>query len=203
MGQRIPEVDRYIDAAAPFAQPILRRLRDLFHEASPLIQEKIKWGCPSFEHKGIVGGMAAFKKHVAWGLWKAALLDGQGAMRSSASSHMSGGSPTDVSELPSDKTLLALIRKAVDLNERGVKTPKREKPKAKPLPKLPADFATALRAEPRAASTYKAFSPSHKREYVEWVTEAKQPQTRARRIAQAVAWMTEGKPRNWKYVKRT
>jgi bacteriocin resistance YdeI/OmpD-like protein len=44
------------------------------------------------------------------------------------------------------------------------------------------------------------FSPSHRREYIEWLTEAKTEATRAKRLATALEWMAEGKPRNWKYM---
>jgi uncharacterized protein YdeI (YjbR/CyaY-like superfamily) len=199
MGVRNPQVDKYINGAAPFAQPILRKVRDLFHKAGPQIEEKLKWGCPSFEHKGIVGGMAAFKRYVAWGLWKAKLLEQQGLMKSDKSSHMSGGNITDVSEIPPEKKVVALIRQAIELNERGVKLPQRSG-KPKPLPKTPADLSSALKGNAAAAATFKAFSPSHKREYIEWITEAKSAETRARRLAQALEWMADGKPRNWKYM---
>jgi uncharacterized protein YdeI (YjbR/CyaY-like superfamily) len=197
-----PQVDAYIERAQPFARPILQKLRKLFHKASPGIEEKLKWGVPSFEYKGIVGGFAAFKQHVNWGLWKASLLDDPtGAMRPDTSSPMSGGRITSVRDLPPDSVMLDLIRQAVDLNERGVKVP-RPKPAKRPLPRTPADLAAALKANARAASIFRAFPPSHRRDYIEWITEAKQPATRARRLEQAVTWIAAGKPRNWKYMAR-
>ena len=197
-----PQVDAYIERAQPFARPILQKLRKLFHKASPGIEEKLKWGVPSFEYKGIVGGFAAFKQHVNWGLWKASLLhDPTGAMRPDTSSPMSGGKITSVRDLPPDSVMLDLIRQAVDLNERGVKVP-RQKPAKRPLPRTPADLAAALKANARAASIFRAFPPSHRRDYIEWITEAKQPATRARRLEQAVTWIAAGKPRNWKYMAR-
>lgn len=203
MGQKSREVDLYIEKSAPFAQPILRKLRTLFHKADARIEEKLKWGVPSFEYKGIVGGVAAFKKHVAWGLWKGSLLKAPaGAIQRDASSHMSGGSPRTLAELPDDAVLIDLIQQAVDLNDRGVKLSKRSNPTKKPPLKTPPDLAAALKKNPKARATYEAFSPSHKREYVEWITEAKQDATRARRLAQAVEWLAEGKSRNWKYERK-
>lgn len=198
MAKTDPRVDEYIKKAAPFAQPILRKVRTLFHKASPKIEETVKWGVPSFEYQGIVGGMAAFKKYVTWGLWKAKLLDGVQDMRSDQSSHMSGGAIADVSEIPPDAKVVALIKQAVKLNEDGVKLPQRSG-KKKPPPKTPSDLAAALKNNAKAAASYAAFSPSHKREYCEWITEAKQAETRARRLAQAIEWLAEGKSRNWKY----
>lgn len=198
MAKTDPRVDTYIEKAAPFAQPILRKVRTLFHKASPKIEETLKWGVPSFEYKGIVGGMAAFKKYVTWGLWKAKLLDGVEEMRSDKSSHMSGGAIASVSEMPPDAKVIALIKQAVQLNEHGVTLPQRSG-KKKPPPKAPIDLTAALKKNAKASATYDAFSPSHKREYCEWITEAKQAETRARRIAQTIEWLAEGKSRNWKY----
>jgi uncharacterized protein YdeI (YjbR/CyaY-like superfamily) len=200
MGKRIPEVDAYIDRAQPFARPILKKLRTLFHKACPRLEEKIKWGMPSFEYKGLLGGMAAFKHHVSWGFWKASLLnDPKGIMKSSASSPMSGGSPKELSELPDEDYILDLVRQAVVLNDRGVKIPKRSG-KPKPAAKVPPDLLAALKKNAKARATFEQFSPSHRREYIEWITEARQDETRKRRLAQAIEWMAEGKPRNWKYM---
>jgi uncharacterized protein YdeI (YjbR/CyaY-like superfamily) len=199
MANTSPQVDAYIAKSAAFAQPILIKLRALFHRACPGIEEKLKWGVPSFEYKGMVGGMAAFNKHLTWGLWKAKLLnDPRGILNDHAGS-MGGGKITDVSQLPSDKLILDLIRQAVQLNEQGVKLPRPES-KKRPPPKTPPDLAGALRKNAKASATFEAFSPSHKREYIEWITEAKQDETRQRRLKQAIDWLAQGKPRNWKYM---
>ena len=203
MAKRPANVDEYIANAQPFAQSILTKLRALFHRACPPIEERLKWGMPSFEYKGIVGGMAAFKQHVSWGLWKAALIDDPtGAMKSDASSAMGGGKLTSVADLPPDRVMLNLIQQAVDLNERGVKLPQRSAAARKPPPKIPPDLAAALKKNSKAAAAYDTFPPSHQREYIEWITEAKQPQTRQRRLKQAIEWMSQRKPRNWKYMKK-
>jgi hypothetical protein len=200
MSIRSREVDAYIASAAPFARPILKKLRELFHAACPQVEERLKWRCPSFEYKGMLGGMAAFKRHVSWGLWKAALLDDpDGILKSTASSPMGGGSPTDVSELPPDRAMLRLIGQAVRLNEQGVKLPRRSARGGKPPVRPPADLARALRAAPAARATWVAFSPSHRREYAEWILDARRPETRRRRVEQAIALLAEGKGRNWKY----
>jgi uncharacterized protein YdeI (YjbR/CyaY-like superfamily) len=194
-----PQVDAYIAKAAPFAQPILIKLRSLFHQACPDIAEKLKWGMPSFEYKGLVGGMAAFKKHTTWGFWKAKLLsDPKGVLKGDERTPMDAGKPTDVSQLPADKDIIDLIKQAVALNEQGVKL-ERPKTKKKPPPKTPPDLATALKKNAKARACFEAFSPSHKREYIEWITEAKQEETRKRRLVQAIEWIAQGKGRNWKY----
>lgn len=196
MKNRNPEVDARIARAAPFARPILERLRRLFHQACPDIEEKIKWGFASFEYKGMVGGVAAFKKHATFGFWRQDVLpDPDRLFRSSGP--MGSGKLTDVSQLPSDRVLLSYIRGAVELNEKGA--PPRAKSKPKPPPKVPAYFLAALRKNRKALTTFEAFSPSQKRDYVDWIVQAKQEETRQRRIKTALEWMARGKPMNWKY----
>lgn len=192
MADRSPELDAYIAKAAPFARPILEKIRNAFHKADPRIEESMKWGAPHFDHNGIVGGMAAFKQHVSWGFWKASLMRQPAALREKV---------TDVSDLPPEKKMLELIREAVQLNETGAKIVRA--PRAAPPPlETPDDFLAALRRDKRAIAAFEAFAPSHKREYVQWITEAKQDVTRAKRIAQAVEWIGEGKSRNWKYERK-
>ncbi|NOT01854.1 MAG: hypothetical protein HOP29_14655 [Phycisphaerales bacterium] len=202
MPNMTPEVDAYIKKSPDFARPVLTRLRQLFHKACPKIEEKLKWGVPSFEYKGMVGGMAAFKKHLTYGFWKAPLMkDPAGILATESKSAMFGSKVTSLANLPPDTVLIAYIKEAVQLNEDGVKL---ERPKTsrknKNAIKAPDDLLAALKKSKKALATFEAFSYSCRKEYVEWVTEAKQEVTRRKRIATAVEWMAEGKPRNWKYM---
>ena len=191
-------VDAYIAKSAGFAQPILKRLRALMHKACPQVEETIKWGVPHFEHLGVVAGMAAFKQHVSFGFWKQRLLDDPSGFFTRGPSGMGGRRIESLGELPSDAVLLKSMRAAVALNEQGIGIPRAARPK-KPPPRAPADLAAALRKNAKAKATYEGLPPSKKREYVEWITEAKQDATRKRRLADAVAWMAAGKSRHWKY----
>ncbi len=193
---RDPRIDAYIERAAPFARPILVHVRALVHEACPDVEETIKWGMPTFVHAGgILCGMAAFKQHASFGLWKHALVVGDAQPQAGMGSY---GKLASLDDLPPRNTLLAHLRKAMTLNEEGVKSPAR-KAVPKPPPETPEDLAAALDRNATAKATFEAFPPSCKREYVEWIVEAKREETRAKRLAQAVAWMAEGKRRNWKY----
>ena len=194
---RDPRIDAYIERAAPFAQPILVHLRELVHEACPGAEETMKWSMPTFMHAGgILCGLAAFKQHASFGFWKHALVVGEGEPRDGMGSY---GKMASLKDLPPKKTLLAHVRKAMKLNEDGVKSPVRRKSAPKPPPEAPHDLAAALEKNKAAKATFDAFPPSCKREYVEWIVEAKREETRAKRLAQAVEWMAEGKRRNWKY----
>lgn len=193
---RDPRIDPYIERAAPFAQPILAHVRALVHEACPEVEETIKWGMPTFVYAGgILCGMAAFKQHASFGFWKHALVVGDDQPQTGMGSY---GKMTSVKDLPPKKTLLAHIRKAMKLNEGGMQ-PTARKTAPKPPPETPEDLAAALKKNKAAQGTFDAFPPSCKREYIEWINEAKREETRAKRLAQAVEWMAEGKRRNWKY----
>lgn len=193
---RDPRIDAYIERAAPFAQPILRHARALVHEACPEVEESIKWGMPSFSHAGgILCGMAAFKQHASFGFWRHADVVGEGEPRDGMGSY---GKMTSLDDLPPRTTLLAHLRKAMQLNEAGLKSPKR-KPAPRPAPDTPEDLAAALANNKAANATFDAFPPGCRREYIEWIVEAKRAETRTKRLAQAIEWMAAGKRRNWKY----
>lgn len=197
MGKKDPRVDAYIAKAQPFAQPILKHLRKQVHAACPGVGETMKWSMPHFDYNGVMAGMAAFKKHCTFGFWKHKLVVGNDRRSDEAMGQF--GCITKLSDLPSDKVLAGYIRKAAELNEKGVKVA-RPKPKAKTPLHPPAYFLAALKTNQQAKKTYDAFTYSHKKEYLEWITEAKTEETRQRRLAQAIAWIAAGKQRNWKYA---
>ena len=201
-----PKVDAYLAKAKPFAQPILTHLRELVHKACPEVQETIKWSRPFFEYHGaILGNMSAFKEHCSFGFWGVEIgevLREAKAVRGDAMGSL--GRISNLKDLPSDKLMLGWIRQAggfVDSGDYTSPIAARNsvvKP-AKEAVKMPAEFAGALKKSKKAATAFAAFSPSCKREYVEWIAEAKRPETRDKRIATAVEWIAEGRQRNWKY----
>ena len=198
MGTRDPRVTAYIANAAPFARPILTHLRALVHEACPEAEETLKWGMPTFMYHGILCGFAAFKAHATFGFWKGALiLDARGQPAKVAMGNF--GRLTAVADLPARRILLGYIRQAMRLNEEGIKVRPKSKPTPKPAVRLPADLHAAMAGAAKAKASWQAFSPSQRREYVEWITEAKRPDTRQKRVATTVEWLKEGKRRNWKY----
>ena len=204
MGHRDPRIDAYIAKAAPFAQPILEHLRAIVHEGCPGVEETIKWGMPSFVHGGgILCGMAAFKAHASFGFWKHALVVGEGGAGEGAERVGMGsfGKLATVRDLPPKQRLVAYVKKAAALNAQGIgPVATRKAAAAKPAPVPTPEFAAALRRNKAAAVAFKAFPPSHQREYVDWIAEATRDATRDRRIAQAVEWIAEGRQRNWKYM---
>jgi uncharacterized protein YdeI (YjbR/CyaY-like superfamily) len=201
MGTRDARIDAYIANSAEFARPILEHLREVVHQACPDVQETMKWSFPHFDYHGILCSMASFKQHCAFGLWKASLILEQGGEKAEqAMGHF--GRITSVDDLPPHEVLIDYIQQGMRLNETGTKAPARKQPqKERPEPAVPDDLTTALEANEAALITFNRFSPSHRREYLEWITEAKTDATRQKRLRQAVEWMAEGKPRNWKYAR--
>ena len=192
-----PRIDTYIAKQPDFARPILAHVRAVVHEACPDVEETMKWSMPTFVYGGgILCGMAAFKQHASFGYWKHALVVGEGEPRDGMGSY---GKLTSVKDLPPKKTLLAHIKRAMQLNLDNVKSPAQRRAAPKPPPEAPADLVAALKKNAAARKSFEGFPPSAQRDYVEWIVEAKREETRAKRLAQAMEWMAEGKRRNWKY----
>ena len=204
MASHDPRIDAYIAKSAEFARPILEHLRAVVHAACPEVEETMKWSSPHFGYKGsMMCSMAAFKQHCSFGFWLYKDVVGTNAEGTDGEQGMGQfGKLTSVKDLPSKKQLTAYIKKAMALNVAGVK---QQRPKAapKPPPQLLEDFAVLLAQKKHAAArkTYDGFSSAAKREYVEWISEAKTDATRKKRLATALEWMAEGKQRNWKYMK--
>jgi len=198
MGTRDERIDAYIAKSPDFAKPILTQIREAVHAACPGVTETMKWSMPHFDYKGPMCGMAAFKQHATFGFWKSSLVFAPNDPYAKDPNGMAAfGKMTAASDLPPRKALLAYISKAVALNEGGVKVERPRKPR-KPLP-VPAALAAALAKNKKAQAAFARFPPSHRREYNEWIGEAKSDETRSKRVAQAVKWIAEGKSRNWKY----
>lgn len=192
-----PRIDAYIAKAAPFAKPILKRLRKLAHAADPKIEETIKWGMPFFECDGIVCHMAAFKAHCAFGLWRG----GPTAKTEKADEAMGQfGRIATLADLPPDAAIVKLVRATVERNRSGAPAPAKPKASRAAIAMTP-EFRAALGRSKAAKATFEGFPPSHQREYLEWITEAKTEATRDKRIATAIEWLAEGKSRMWKYRK--
>ena len=191
-----PRVDAYIAKSADFAKPILTHFRAIVHEACPDVVETFKWGHASFDHRGLLCSMGAFKEHCTIGFWKGELL---GLAREEGSmGHF--GRITTVKDLPARAALVKLVKRAATLNEEGIKE-ERPRPAARPEAAVPDDLMRALRKNKKALTAFQAFPPSHRREYIEWITGAKRDETRQRRLEIAITQIADGKPQNWKYMK--
>ena len=192
-------IDAYIEKSADFAQPILKHLRDLIHKACPDVTETLKWSMPSFDYKGILCGFAAFKQHATFGFWKQSLMETD-AFPKNKTAMGSFGRITSLKDLPPDKVMIGLIHQAMELNEKGVKVTKKPTAAKKELV-VPDILAAALKKNKSASAAFEKFPYSCKKEYVEWITEAKTDATRDKRLATTIEWLSEGKRRNWKYEK--
>lgn len=197
MGKRDPRVDAYIARSSDFAKPILNHIRSVVHEACPDVQETVKWGTPFFDYHGVMCNMAAFKAHCAFGFWKGSLVLGNDVKDADAAGQFGG--IENVSDLPPKKVLMGYIRQAMKLNEDGVKPMRTKTGTKKPELDVPDYLRAALKKDRKAQTAFDAFSPSHRREYIEWITDAKTEATRNKRMETALEWIAEGRSRNWKY----
>jgi uncharacterized protein YdeI (YjbR/CyaY-like superfamily) len=196
-------IDSYIGASADFAKPILTHLRGLVHKACPGVTETIKWGFPHFDYQGIMCSMASFKQHAAFGFWKAKLMEDYDKVLNPKGETAMGhfGQIRSLKDLPPDKILLQYIKEAARLNADGVKVT-RPAPAIKKQLTVPSDFKKALSKNKKAMAVFEGFSYSHRKDYLDWITEAKMDETRGKRISKTVEWLAEGKGRNWKYERK-
>lgn len=202
MGSYNKATDDFIAKSADFAKPLLEHFRELVHEVCPDVEEKIKWGMPFFDYKNeMMCHMAAFKKHAVIGFWKASLMQDPILMQNASSEASMGhlGKITSLEDMPSDKKLKAYIKEAMKLNDDGIKVIKKPADKEKKELPVPDYFIKALKKNKAAAEIFEKFAPSHKKEYIMWITEAKTDATREKRLASALEMIAEGKSRNWKY----
>ena len=196
-------VDTYIAKSANFARPILHHLRSLVYEACPDVEETIKWSFPNFSYKGILCSMASFKQHCAFTFWKGALMkDADELIRNNKTAMGHLGQIGSLKGLPSDKKIISMIKEAMKLNENDIKLPARRKTISNKEIEIPAGLQKELKKNKDASTIFNNFSPSHKREYIEWINEAKTEATIMKRIETTIEWIMEGKSRNWKYMKK-
>lgn len=205
MGTKDPRVDAYIAKSADFAKPILTHLRKLIHDACPSVEETVKWSFPHFTYRGpadrsprILCSMASFKQHCAFGFW---YTDNRTANQQSAPAMGQYGRITSLADLPKDKALVKQIKDAIKVHDGGVKPRSAPKPGEKKELVVPDYLAAALKKNKKALATFTHFNYSNQKDYVEWITEAKTAETRRNRLETSIEWMSEGKVRNWKYIK--
>lgn len=206
MAKTDPRIDSYIERSEEFARPILKHIRALVHKVCPEAEETIKWSFPHFDYKGAMCHMASFKKHCAFGFWKAALMKDETLMATAKSETAMGhlGKITSLKDLPSDKVLRGYIKEAMKLNDDGIKLPSKPKPDAeaqKEALKTPDYLVQGFKKHKDAKKVFEAFSYSNKKDYIEWLEDAKTEATRNKRLETALEWMSEGKTRHWKYKK--
>ena len=201
-----PRIDAYINASQPFARPILAHLRDLLHKGCPEVDETIKWSRPFFEYRGaILGNMSAFKQHCSFGFWGeqiSAVLRTADAVHTGSMGSL--GRLVSCDDLPPEELMLGWIRQAASFIASGNHTSpiaaRHRVVKALKTPREPPpEFTAALNRNARAVAAFAAFSPSCRREYIEWIADAKRPETRNKRITTALLWIAAGKQRNWKH----
>ena len=193
-----PRIDAYISAAAPFARPILQRVRKLVGKACPDATEAIKWSSPFYVRGDkILCATPAFKQHCALIFWHRGVVPllAEDGIKPANLRRL-----TDVKQLPPDRALMRYLKVAAVLGKSG--KPARPARRPRPEAAVPPDLVAALRKDPKASQTFREFAPSHRREYIEWITEAKRPETRTRRLSETLRLLASGQSRHEKYTSR-
>ncbi|NOT75888.1 MAG: hypothetical protein HOP08_13260 [Cyclobacteriaceae bacterium] len=203
MGKKDKRFDAYIEKSAAFAKPILNHLRKVVHACCPEVEETMKWSSPHFQYKGMLCSMAAFNQHCAFGFWKARLMEDYDKLLSVGNKTAMGhfGQLKTLKDLPSDSILKKYIEEAMRLNDEDIKVVKKPTPQIKQALKVPTDLKSELLKNSEARKTFESFNYTNRKEYIEWITEAKTDATREKRLNTAIEWMAEGKIRHWKYLK--
>lgn len=202
--------DEYIENAPDFAKPILRKIQKAMRASSEDLEETIKWRVPHYEYHGMIAGLSAHKSHIRFGFWRGKQMsDPEGLLEIMGKTEIGLIQMETVADVPPQRVLVRYVREAMRLNEAAKAAPKtgtrkraaaRKKSLAARTIAIPKDLTAALKKNRKARATFEGFSYTNRREYVEWLTEAKREATRQKRLEQAVEWMAEGKPRNWKYM---
>lgn len=197
------KVDEYIEKSQDFAKPILHYIREIVHAICPDTEEAIKWKFPTFMYKGkILCSMVSFKQYCSLGFW---LHDEMKTLKNietdvEKTNMFSLGKIMKIEDLPSKPLLKKMILEAMELTDMGV-TLKKASP-SKTETEVPDYFQNALQHNKKASEIFIKGSPSFRKEYINWITEAKTEATRNKRMEQAIEWISEGKARNWKYMKK-
>lgn len=200
------KIDKYIADAPEYARPIMEKLRKAVHKGCPQAEEAIKWGCPYFMYQGkLFCGMAAFKKHVGFGFWNSKDMDdpeglfesGTGKKASMCNAHFHA-----VKELPTQKVLVDYVKQSKKLTDAELSKSKPAKKAAKKkvaVPKTPADLSSAFKTNKTAKSYFDSLAPSHRRDFLQWILDAKRDATREKRVNETVKLLKAKKTLHWKY----
>lgn len=195
-----PDVDLYIQQAAPFARPVLSHLRQLVHQTLPAVREEIKWGMPFFCLQHNLCFMAAFKAHCGFGFWRADALGLIAAPTGRVKGMGQFGKIVDLGDLPADLVLQQLLLRSATLAATPAASLPRQKKPQVALP-MPVAFADALQQHPNATAYFQQLTIAQQNDYIEWFTTAKTAVTQQKRLETSLLWLAEHKARNCKYMK--
>ncbi|MEN9572682.1 MAG: hypothetical protein RL514_537 [Verrucomicrobiota bacterium] len=194
---RTKDPGEWLQTCPDFSQPMAEQIVEWFLHWEPDLTESIKWNALCFSGRKLVCGLSACQKHLAISFFRGTELpdpaqlfnpDGEGNtnLRSVRLTSLEG-----LNRL----ALRDLLHAAVTLDADPT-IPPAPKVKRKPWP-MPAFFKQAL-AEKRnhaALAGFKQLSRSSQREYLVWLTTAKLPETRSRRLAETLTALKSG--RKW------
>ncbi|MCB0792148.1 MAG: DUF1801 domain-containing protein [Flavobacteriales bacterium] len=196
-------INSHIAEQDEWKRRLMVRLRQLIHQVDPGIEETWRWNGPHFDRNGIMLGMSAHKTCVSIWFHKGALLKDPRRLFEPLEKDEAKGMRVyklKESDAIDEKAFTELVKQAVKLNEDGVKLSE-AKPARKTLV-VPPELESVLKKDQHAMTNWEGFSYSKKKDYIEWVTDAKREETRKRRIAQAFQLIRDGLALNERYEKQ-
>ena len=139
--------------------------------------------------------LAYFKNHVGINFFKGSLIEDLHGLYDEAC--MDKGNrqikfrrQDDVDEVK----LKHYLYEAIKLNKEGTNV------QAKKISTdIPENLAQALAKNINAKNFFDSLAQGYKRDYIVWITTAKQEKTRLKRLNTTIEWLSEGKKKNWKY----
>lgn len=186
---RTKDPDEWLETCPDFSAPLAEQLTEWILHWEPDLTESIKWNNLCFSGRKLVVGLSACQHHLALFFFRGTELPDPAGLFSPGGENNTNIRSVRLTTLDglNRNALRALLHAAVALDADPT-LPPLPKIKRKPWP-MPAFFKQAL-AEKRnhaAAAGFRALSPSCQREYLVWVSTAKQPETRARRLKETLA----------------
>ena len=194
------DINTYIAEQDEWKRRILVRIRQLIHQTDPGITEAWRWDKPHFDHEGIMVGMCAFKEFVSVWFHKGALIKDPGKLFEALGKGEEKGLRAykiHENEAIDEPSFIELVKQAIALNLKGTTLAEAKGPRKALV--IPEDLESVLHKDPTAWANWEAFTYTHKKEYAEWVSDAKKDETRKRRIAQALEMIREGKGKEDKH----
>lgn len=195
MNEASENITAYIEKATPEFKEVMIALRSVLNNPNFDIKEDWKWGAPNFNNEGMICWLAHFRNHVGMNFFKGTLIKDKYNLFTHYREEKGNRQLkfSDINQIIPEQ-IEYYIEEAIKLNQENIKVVKKEIDTS-----LPLDLETELNNNPKAKMFFESLAPSYKRDYIEWIEEAKREATRTKRLATTMEWLSEGKKKNWKY----
>jgi uncharacterized protein YdeI (YjbR/CyaY-like superfamily) len=165
------------------------------------LEETIKWGRPIYVHAGQnIVGLSGFRAYLGLWFFQGALLaDKKKKLVNAQEGRTKGMRQWRFESMDELQTAVvrAYVKEAMKLAESGQAV----KPTKRAALALPPELATEFKANKKLQSQFEKLSPGRQREFIEYLSEAKQATTKANRLQKILPMISEGIGLNDRYRK--